>query len=208
MKGYVKIMCSLTVLFAVLTGILFLCARALSAKALEISKESIVLLNRIAKIAEENKENLSALDGEAYGTEFAIIDEENHLLYFRSDDEGYGHGLSIEKAMQKRLPYLYLSDGTRVWGAVILLDDAAKDCEALVWWLAAIFCTACLILLAGMGWYGFYVRKNIVVPFANMKDFVAKVAQGKFDDPLAMDKGNIFGAFTESFDVMREELAA
>jgi signal transduction histidine kinase len=33
------------------------------------------------------------------------------------------------------------------------------------------------------------------------------VAEGKLDIPLEMDKGNIFGAFTESFDLMRDELA-
>jgi len=208
MKGYVKIICALAVLFMIVTGVFFFLAKTLPAKASEISKESIVLLNRVARIAEENKNDLSVFDGEDYGIDFAIIDEANHLLYFRSDDVRYGQGLSIEKAMQRRFPYLYLSEDKKVWGAVILLDDAAKACETLAWWLAAIFCVVCLILLAGMARYGFYVRKNIVVPFTNMKEFAAKVAQGKLDDPLAMDEGNLFGAFTESFDVMREELAA
>ena len=208
MKGYVKIICALSFLFVIVTGVFFFVAKALPAKASEISKESIVLLNRIAKNAEENKNDLSVFDGEDYGVDFAIIDEANHLLYFHSDDEQYRQGLSVENAMQRRFPYLYLSDGTKVWGAVILLDDAAKAYQALGWWLAAGVCVVCLILLAGMVRYGLYVRKNIVVPFANMKEFAAKVAQGKLDEPLAMDEGNSFGAFTESFDVMREELAA
>ena len=33
------------------------------------------------------------------------------------------------------------------------------------------------------------------------------VARGNLDIPLKMDKNNLFGAFTESFDIMREELA-
>jgi signal transduction histidine kinase len=41
-----------------------------------------------------------------------------------------------------------------------------------------------------------------------MEDFAGKVAEGKLDEPLLMDENNMFGVFTESFDIMREELAA
>lgn len=41
-----------------------------------------------------------------------------------------------------------------------------------------------------------------------MKEFAGFVAQGRLDEPLIMDRSNIFGAFTESFDIMREELKA
>ena len=49
-------------------------------------------------------------------------------------------------------------------------------------------------------WY-FYIR-----PFNKLKDFAANVSKGNLDVPLNMDKHNYFGAFTESFDRMREEL--
>jgi signal transduction histidine kinase len=39
-----------------------------------------------------------------------------------------------------------------------------------------------------------------------MRGFAGRVAAGELDAPLAMDKRNVFGAFTESFDLMREEL--
>ena len=41
-----------------------------------------------------------------------------------------------------------------------------------------------------------------------MKEFASVIARGNFDEPLLMEKNNIFGIFTESFDVMREELKA
>ena len=47
---------------------------------------------------------------------------------------------------------------------------------------------------------------RVVRPFDNLKEFAGAVAQGDLDRPLEMDRGNIFGAFTESFDIMREEL--
>ena len=40
-----------------------------------------------------------------------------------------------------------------------------------------------------------------------MKGFAENVAMGNLNEPLLMDQDNMFGAFTESFDIMREELA-
>lgn len=51
-----------------------------------------------------------------------------------------------------------------------------------------------------------YVK--ILSPFHRLKEFAGNVALGNLDAPLHMDKGNYFGAFTESFDIMREELKA
>ncbi|HEX3038619.1 MAG TPA: HAMP domain-containing sensor histidine kinase, partial [Oscillospiraceae bacterium] len=44
-------------------------------------------------------------------------------------------------------------------------------------------------------------------PFRKLQEFAHHVAAGELDFPLEMDKGNQFGAFTESFDLMRDELA-
>ena len=51
-----------------------------------------------------------------------------------------------------------------------------------------------------------WVYKSIVQPFDDLKEFAMDVASGNLDKPLKMDRGNIFGSFTESFDIMRTEL--
>lgn len=56
------------------------------------------------------------------------------------------------------------------------------------------------ILLLIVIWY-FYIR-----PFNKLKVFANNVSKGNLDMPLNMTKHNYFGAFTESFDRMREEL--
>ena len=61
------------------------------------------------------------------------------------------------------------------------------------------------VLLAGLLlilviWY-FYIR-----PFNKLRTFASQVSKGNLDMPLQMTKHNYFGAFTESFDQMREEL--
>ena len=49
---------------------------------------------------------------------------------------------------------------------------------------------------------------TVFKPFKKLQSFAVNVARGNLDIPLKMDKNNPFGAFTESFDIMREELAA
>ncbi len=49
--------------------------------------------------------------------------------------------------------------------------------------------------------YYFYIR-----PFKKLQQFAVNIAKGNLDMPLSIYKGNYFGAFTESFDLMREEL--
>ena len=56
--------------------------------------------------------------------------------------------------------------------------------------------------------YYLYIKKSVIDPFRKLKSFAVRIAGGNLDTPLEMDKGNAFGAFTESFDIMREELKA
>ena len=50
------------------------------------------------------------------------------------------------------------------------------------------------------------MRRAIIQPFHKLKQFAKRVASGNLDIPLEMDRQNVFGAFTESFDIMRCEL--
>ena len=60
-----------------------------------------------------------------------------------------------------------------------------------------------LVVILGVLWIEF----KVVRPFDKMRDFAGAIAAGDLDKPLEMDRSNMFGAFTESFDIMREELA-
>ena len=51
-----------------------------------------------------------------------------------------------------------------------------------------------------------YFYMGYVRPFHKLKNFAGEVARGNLDMPLSMTKSNYFGVFTESFDIMREEL--
>lgn len=66
-----------------------------------------------------------------------------------------------------------------------------------------VVCLLLLVLGYGLLWsiYIYYIR-----PFKSLKSFSAEIAKGNLDIPLPMHRHNFFGAFTESFDIMREEL--
>jgi K+-sensing histidine kinase KdpD len=116
--------------------------------------------------------------------------------------------MSVENAMKMRYPYAYVTRDNNILGCVILLDDGRDSYNSLRLGMTAAFAVCGLLIVAGAVIYGIYVQKNIIGPFKNMERFAGKVAEGKLNEPLMLDKNNMFGSFTESFDIMREELAA
>jgi len=62
-----------------------------------------------------------------------------------------------------------------------------------------------VVMTAGICLY-VYCEKSVLKPFRKLKRFARDVAAGNLDIPLEMDRQGNFGAFTESFDLMREEL--
>ena len=75
---------------------------------------------------------------------------------------------------------------------------AQKQKTQLLYSFGALYLAGMLLLL--VIWY-FYIR-----PFRRLSTFAASVSKGNLDVPLQMNRHNYFGAFTESFDRMREEL--
>ena len=83
------------------------------------------------------------------------------------------------------------------------MDEQLTDVKSKIIILFAIIGMLQIVIL--VIWY-IYIRKNIISPFKKLNSFAARVAEGNLDMPLEMDKGHVFGAFTESFDLMRSEL--
>jgi signal transduction histidine kinase len=54
--------------------------------------------------------------------------------------------------------------------------------------------------------FALYQYKTIIKPFKKLERFASRVAQGDLSFTLEMDRKNQFGAFSESFDLMREQL--
>ena len=65
-------------------------------------------------------------------------------------------------------------------------------------WVFVLFAGYILMLIL----YFYFIR-----PFWELQRFAQQVAKGNLDIRLPIHRGNMFGAFTESFDLLREELA-
>ena len=166
----------------------------------------VVALNAIAKDAGEHWEDLSILASKTYETNYVILSIHNDLLYASNEKSKSIHGL--EEAMKKRLLYAFVSRNGQIVGSVILPEEGSGSYQSMRNQLLLGFTLIFLLFLFGAVLYDRYVQKNIIRPFHNLQSFAGKVAEGHLDEPLLMDEQNMFGAFSESFDIMREQLRA
>ena len=203
MKSYIRITVLTAVIF--LVGIILLAVLTSKTVTQNTSRQTITALNDIARTAEAHRSELDILSGNNYNGDFVILDMTDNVLYSNTDEKDK---LTVEKAIQKRYPYQYLKDDSGVWGCVIMTDDGLDGYRMLRLRFIAGMSVGGVIILLGMVGFGVYLNRNVITPFKRMQSFAGKVAEGRLDEPLAMDRDNLFGAFSESFDIMREELSA
>ena len=96
----------------------------------------------------------------------------------------------------------------KIVGRIIIRNSSADNERERNHKNAAILAGLFTIMLIIISVYFVIINRNVVGPFHKMKDFAIRVASGNLDTPLEMDRGNVFGDFTEAFDIMREELKA
>ena len=203
MKSYIRITVLTAVIF--LAGIILFAVLTSGTVTQDTSRKTITALNDIARTAETHRTELDTLGNMGYDGSFVILDMTDNVLYSNAPVHDK---LTVEKAIQKRYPYQYLKDDSGIWGCVIMIDDGLDGYRILRLRFIIGMSIGGLIILLGMIGFGIYLNGNIITPFRKMQDFAGKVAEGRFDEPLAMDRDNLFGAFSESFDIMREELSA
>lgn len=137
--------------------------------------------------------------------EYVILDSNGNTLFDNRIDRS--EVLTVETAIQRRYPYTYIKKNNQIIGSVIL-TDGEKRFDRLRTNIILIYVGCSLVLITAVLAFGEYIRKTVIIPFDKMKNFASYVAAGDLDKPLEMDKDNMFGAFSESFDIMREELKA
>ena len=197
MKGYYRFTALLVLLFAV--G-LFAVVKITGTDGFSQNNYDVLLLNEIA-----HKMVLDDMlpENTAPEREYIILDINGNVIYdnrFNSSET-----VTVETAMQRRYPYTYIIENNQITGSVVL-TDSKNHFDRLRTNIIVVYCVCGFLLIGAAAVFGAYIRKKIILPFAKMKDFASYVAAGDLDRPLEMDKGNMFGVFSESFDIMREEL--
>lgn len=198
MKHYKRTLVIITIVFALsLLGGFFLTHTD------QIASNDIVKINDIRRTVEEHWERPDELASFDFDTPFLVLDRTNRQVYATQPSEIS----SADEAVRNNLTTVPLTDRNVMLGTLVLLDSPDRAYivfqERIFMVLAAEMALMILFLII----YGYYIDRTVLRPFRNLKDFAAQIALGNLNVALPREEKNPFGDFTESFDIMREELA-
>ncbi|MCI9221407.1 MAG: HAMP domain-containing histidine kinase [Lachnospiraceae bacterium] len=165
------------------------------------SVQDAVAVNEVLQSVEADWDRLESHENRT-GLAYVVLDDTGEVLY-RTDT---GLSESINAAVVHRDTILDVESGGLVVGKLILSNDSAEFLKSRQQTVLLAVMALMLVQWSVCIGYGIYLDRIVVRPFRRLKDFARRVAGGNLDIPLAMDRGNLFGAFTESFDIMRDEL--
>lgn len=134
--------------------------------------------------------------------DYVVLDSDGAVLYRTKP----GLSESINMAISHKDTILDIKVENSVVGKLIVYNDDSLTFQAEK--QTTIFAViAVIVLQCGIeAVYFFYLRRIVIKPFHKLRNFAQRIAEGNLDIPLEMDRQNLFGAFTESFDIMRSEL--
>ncbi|MCL2150045.1 MAG: HAMP domain-containing histidine kinase [Dehalococcoidia bacterium] len=130
------------------------------------------------------------------------------LLIFENDARPAPDMVAINDAVMQAVDSGNQADALSLLGQQLLreyesMDAARQNRDRGV--LVGVCIYTGILAVASVGLY-LYCERSILAPFRKLRRFARDVATGNLDIPLEMDPHGSFGAFTESFDLMREEL--
>lgn len=170
----------------------------------QLTEIDVVAVNDVVKTAEGNwgrisqetfRENESKLF-------FSIVDNSGEVIY-----ESPGASFTDwNESIKNRDGLIDIKQDDEVVGKVVLKNNE----QELMSQLKRELSQSIGLILSGLFLcsliYLLYLYRTILFPFKQLQHFAKSVARGNLNQPLLMDKTNYFGAFTESFDLLRDEL--
>lgn len=144
------------------------------------------------------------LPGLSYHIDYAVLDQDGNV---RAATRAGLEDPTVFAAVRRRDTVLDIRANGAVVGNVLFYSHAAQDRQAQ---RQALFLAGALLLALPLLFclaFALWLRHTLIHPFRQLDAFARRVAAGNLDVPLAMDRENLFGPFTESFDLMRDELA-
>jgi len=158
-------------------------------------------INRIRLQVEADINN----PGNDFLYDFTVINLEGQLLFSTKAESFISFQERINQAIFNYDTIIDFDDGNNI-GKIIIYTGALlqgnQTHRFLITFIPFLLIAIFLII------YYFYLRIYLYHPFKRLKKFANDIASGNLDIALPMDKYNLFGEFTESFDLMREELKA
>ncbi len=165
------------------------------------SYQDAVEVNEALQSVRDDWENIVAHQN-VTGLDYAVLDSVGNVI-FRTRQ---GLSESLNEAVIHRDTILDIEINGEVSGKIVIYNDSPQTLWDGRKKSAAVLIFAAVLQLVCFAVYSAYLYRRVAKPFGKLEDFAERVAGGNLDIPLEMDRGNIFGAFTESFDIMRSEL--
>lgn len=160
-----------------------------------------VAVNEAVHSVQDNWDRL-AQHKNAAGLSYVVLDLDGNVRYRTKD------GLSETKnqAIIHRDTILELETGGNAVGWILIANDSIPAMQAQKRHTALFLAIAACLQGCICAGYLLYIHHTMIRPFSQLKGFAERIADGNLDIPLEMDRRNLFGAFTEAFDLMRSEL--
>lgn len=171
-----------------------------------ISEVDLVAINDVVKTVEKNWGQIN--EETFYNSDskqpFSIIDHSGKVIYQTQDN----HFINLYDSMKNRDTMIDLEQNNKIVGKIIFLNREQEKVQQMKKELVTSISLIFVIFMIVSILYVLYLYKTILKPFKQLQHFAKSVARGNLDIPLNMARNNYFGAFTESFDLLREELDA
>ncbi|WP_062105536.1 HAMP domain-containing sensor histidine kinase [Bacillus niameyensis] len=169
-----------------------------------ISEVDLVAINEVVKTVEKNWGNEESFRNINFEQPFSIVDDSENAIY---QTPGY-HYNNLNESIKNRDTIIDVRKNGEIVGKVILYNDEKEIIQQMKSELTVSVSLIMGLLMMISLVYILYIHRTLLKPFQQLQSFAANVARGNLDVPLNMTQNNYFGAFTESFDLMREELNA
>lgn len=174
----------------------------LQAKTTEINRLLISIEDNWQEISANADTNKLELTDKVEGMDYAVIDNDMEVLLITRNDISR----SVSSATTNYDIIRDIEVEGEVVGKLIIHNPSSEIMKERNERYACLVALMLLISLILIVIYSIYIKQRVIAPFSRMKSFAVRIAAGDLDTPLEMDRGHIFGEFTEAFDIMREEL--
>lgn len=183
----------------------------------------IATLNRSVHLAQEHWPHLDEHQFSTITSAVTVIDSDGTVRLEANQDDNTAHlgadastvgGLQkIDRAVtlfalhppDRTLSAPIIVDGHIV--GILLIDDLSYNAmQNGSIYLAQLLSMALVVMTLGTLGGIALLHHRVIVPFRRLEGFAQDIAHGRFDVPLPMDRGRIFGVWSEAFDLMRSEL--
>lgn len=163
----------------------------------------MVALNEVLKKLESHWGQIDQANFSTIKQSFSVIDTHGQVRFQTFE----GQSPTINDAIKNTDTITdVVVEGTLVGKLIVLNDDKKVIQQMKRQLIIVLFMTFTMFALLSVI-YVLFLNYKVFKPFHKLQSFAVNVARGNLDIPLKMGQNNPFGAFTESFDIMREELA-